>query len=73
MNILKSKTSCIAIGANIIFCIALYIYVAFRYQVIYITPNLPHKDIARDIIYLFVALISPLVISIGFSILALYE
>ncbi|HDR6245779.1 TPA: hypothetical protein QCU24_003553 [Bacillus cereus] len=73
MNILKDKASCVAIGFNIIFCIALYIYIAYRYQVIYTTPNLPHEDVARDIIYIYIALIAPLVISIGFSILALYE
>ncbi|MBG9616678.1 hypothetical protein [Bacillus cereus] len=73
MNLLKSKTSCVAIGFNIVFYIALYIYVALRYQVIYIIPSVPHEDVARNIIFLYVALISPLVISIGFSILALYD
>ncbi|TXR58999.1 hypothetical protein DM800_29105 [Bacillus sp. AY18-3] len=74
MRILRSKTTCVAIGANIIFCIALYIYYILDEKYINITPGgTSDEDIYRNFIYLSFALIIPLVISIVFSIIALYK
>ncbi|KFN06580.1 hypothetical protein D0U04_29700 [Bacillus clarus] len=71
MKILRSKFICGAIGANIIFCLALLVYVVFYNELIY--PNQNYVDTRRDCAYIFYAFIIPLVISTGFSIIALYK
>lgn len=63
------KNSCIAIGENIIFCIALYIYNAYMYEIIYPIPGrFSTEDTIRDLTYIFFAFIIPLTIGIIFSI-----
>ncbi|PGM49512.1 hypothetical protein CN947_29010 [Bacillus cereus] len=66
------KNSCIAIGANIIFCIALYTYNVYMYEIIYPVPGrFSTEDTIRDLTYIFFAFIIPLTIGIIFSIRAL--
>lgn len=71
MKILRSKITCIAIGANIIFCLALLVYMFFYNELMY--PDQNYVNTTRDSMYIFYAFIIPLVISIGFSIIALYK
>ncbi|OWW10116.1 hypothetical protein BUE63_11115 [Bacillus sp. MB353a] len=66
------KNSCISIGANIIFCIALYIYNAYMYELIYPVPGrFSTEDTIRDLTYIFFAFITPLTIGVTFSIRSL--
>ncbi|MED0958282.1 hypothetical protein [Bacillus paramycoides] len=66
------KNSCIAIGANIIFCIALYIYRVYMDEIINPVPGrYSTEDTIRDLTYIFFAFIIPLTIGVVFSIRAL--
>ncbi|MGG0456526.1 hypothetical protein [Bacillus mycoides] len=71
MKRLNNTTFWIAVGANFIFCIALYIYFAYHYELIYIHPGEPYLDTVRDLTYIIYALMLPLVSAIISSTMAL--
>ncbi|KAA0750254.1 hypothetical protein DN389_00930 [Bacillus sp. AY3-1] len=71
MKRLNNTTFGVAVGANFIFCIALYIYFTYHYELIYIHPGAPYLDTGRDLTYIIYALMLPLVIAIISSTMAL--
>ncbi|PFM62575.1 hypothetical protein COJ48_18970 [Bacillus cereus] len=71
MKILRSKTTCFAIGMNIVFCIATYIYIAYYNDFIYLDSGNLHRSLGNDITYILYALLVPLGGSIIFSYIAL--
>ncbi|MCQ6530494.1 hypothetical protein [Bacillus mycoides] len=70
MSILRGKPTCVAIGANIIFCIDLYIYIAYYNDFIYLDSGNLYRSLGDDITYILYALLVPLGGSIIFSYIA---
>lgn len=72
MKILQNKKVCIAIGANIMFCITLYIYLVYSSEFLYIHYGSDlQKGIEVELTYIFFALLVPLMISVIFSSISL--
>ncbi|HDX9590625.1 TPA: hypothetical protein ROX98_003675 [Bacillus pseudomycoides] len=73
MKISQNKNACIAIGANIIFFIALYVYFAYDHELINIHEGEPYKDTDRDLLYVVFGLLLPSIIAVKFPKIAINE